>query len=292
MTFFRENRRLKELVAIVNSNEAFFHDFLLFLKEKGYSNVQDFMQEEDDELALDVLSQYLRRPSNVTLYDGLLRPYKDAQGRWYFLAWLMRDAPAQRLNPLLSGVPGRGVVERQAYLLNEIRKSVAQLFPKPESWVWAAVAEVMLARLEGSRRALKGTLFEGIIRRNLTTLFETESLPLSVSEKEVRIGGETYDVRVDGQKGTILLPVKTRETMGGGHALLFTRDIFKAIGVAKENGYGCIPVVIAEAWTGDLDALSSEHYIWIRANPNEITRIEPELANKLAGLVSVFRSIA
>jgi hypothetical protein len=58
-----------------------------------------------------------------------------------------------------------------------------------------------------------------------------------VSNREVRIGGETYDVRAVGSRGTILLPVKTRETMGGGHALLFTRDIFKAISVAKENGY-------------------------------------------------------
>ena len=80
--------------------------------------------------------------------------------------------------------------------------------------------------------------------------------------------------------------------MGGGHVLLLTRDIFKAISVAKENGYGCLPVVIAEPWTGDLDALSSEHYIWIQANPNEATRIEPELADKLAALVSIFRRIA
>lgn len=113
-----------------------------------------------------------------------------------------------------------------------------------------------------------------------------------VSNREVRIGGETYDVRAVGSRGTILLPVKTRETMGGGHALLFTRDIFKAISVAKENGYGCLPVVIAEPWTGDLDALSREHYIWIQANPNEVTRIESELADKLAALVSIFRRIA
>jgi len=140
------------------------------------------------------LSQYLRWRSNVTLYDGLLRPYKDAQTRWDFLAWLMHDAPAQRLDPLLSSVPGKDINERRASLLNEIRKFAAPLFPKPGSWEWPAVAEVMLARLEGSRCALKGTLFEGIIRRNLTALFESQSLSLSVSNREVRIGGEIYDV--------------------------------------------------------------------------------------------------
>jgi hypothetical protein len=88
MSLFRENLHLKELVAIVQSNEDFFRDFLLFLKQKGYSNVRDFMQEDDDELAFELLRQYLRRHSNVTLYDGLLRPYKATQARWYFLAWL------------------------------------------------------------------------------------------------------------------------------------------------------------------------------------------------------------
>ena len=278
-------------MSIVRENEAFFWDFVAFLQELGYADVHHFIREPSDERALEVLDLYLRREGNATLYDGLLRPYPGSKARWYFLAWLMRDAPVQRLGPLLAGIPGRDLNERRAFLLNEIRKAVAPLFPEPESWKWPAISEIMLARIEGSRRALKGTLFEEVIRRNLTALFETENLPLSVGERQVRIGGETYDVRVDGAEGTVLLPVKTRETMGGGHALLFTRDIFKSISVARENGYRCIPIDIAESWTGDLDALSSENYVWIRANPNEVARIEPELAAKLAELLSVFRSI-
>jgi hypothetical protein len=86
------------------------------------------------------------------------------------------------------------------------------------------------------------TLSQYLLRRSNVTLDDG-----LVSDKEVRIGDETYDVRVVGSKGTILLPVRTRETMGGGHALLFTRDTFKAISVAKENGHGCLPVVIAES---------------------------------------------
>jgi hypothetical protein len=82
-----------------------------------------------------------------------------------------------------------------------------------------------------------------------------------VSNREVRIGGETYDVRAVGSRGTILLPVKTRETMGGGHALLFTRDIFKAISVAKENRYGCLPVSLRShgraIWTPSLESTTS-----------------------------------
>ena len=79
--------------------------------------------------------------------------------------------------------------------------------------------------------------------------------------------------------------------MGGGHPSLFTRDIFKSLSVAEENGYSCIPVVIAESWSGDLDALPGGYYVWIRANPNELTRIEPDLATRLNELLTAFRNI-
>jgi hypothetical protein len=62
------------------------------------------------------------------------------------------------------------MVERKTYLVNEIRKFVAPLFSEADSWEWSAVSEVMLSRLEGSRRALKGTLFEGLVRRGRTTV--------------------------------------------------------------------------------------------------------------------------
>jgi hypothetical protein len=179
-----------------------------------------------------------------------------------------------------------------AFLLNEIRKLVAPLFPYPESWSWSAISEIMLARLEGSRRALKGTLFEEVIRRNLSVIFQETALPLTISTREVRIKQETYDVQVIGANGSILLPVKTRETMGGGHAMLFTRDIHKSITVAGENGFICVPIIIAESWGGDLEGLSCEHFIYLQFNPNQIAEIEPLLAKQLRDLISLFQRIA
>ena len=149
----------------------------------------------------------------------------------------------------------------------------------------------MLARLEGSRRALKGTLFEGIVRRNLRDLIKRHELPLKVDNKQVKIKDETYDVRVIGQGGSMLIPVKTRETMGGGHSLLFTRDIYKSILVATESGHTCVPIVIAESWGGDLDDLRSELYIYIQANPNQITVVEPLLRQKLEELLPLLEEI-
>jgi hypothetical protein len=292
MGFLIENIRLRELVAIVNENRDFYDDFVVFLTEEGYVSIHEFVNEPSDEKALEVLTRYLNRRNDVKLYDGLLRPYSNPQARWYFLAWLLRDAPAQRLRPLLNQVQGGTPLERMAFLLNQIRKFVAPLFPSSDSWSWAAISEIMLARLEGSRRALKGTLFEEVIRRNLSAIFQETQLPLKISTGEVRINQETYDVQVTGANGSILLPVKTRETMGGGHAMLFTRDIHKSISVANENGFICVPIIIAESWGGDLKGLSSENFIYLQFNPNQIAEIEPLLAQQLRDLISLFQRIA
>ena len=293
MDFVLHNLRLRELVAIVQENRSFYQDFVDFLAEDGYGSVLDFVQEASDDRAINTINRYFDRPGDVRLYDGLLRPYSNSRAKWYFLAWLLRDAATQRLQPLLKTAPGDTLADRRAYLLNEVRKFVAPLFPDAESWEWHAVSEIMLSRLEGSRRALKGTLFEGLVRRILENLIKRHELALQVSRAQVRIADETYDVQIMGETTSILIPVKTRETMGGGHSLLFTRDIYKSILVATENGYACVPIVIAESWTGDLDALESELYIYIQANPNQIVSIEPLLAQKLEDdLLPLLRDIA
>ncbi|GAB4155645.1 MAG: hypothetical protein Fur0021_23160 [Candidatus Promineifilaceae bacterium] len=193
---------------------------------------------------------------------------------------------------IAGSVPGKTDTERKSYLVNEIRKFVEPLFPDPENWEWSAISEVMLARLEGSRRALKGTIFEEIVRRNLRNLIQQLNLPLQVNESQITINDETYDVAVSGNGGSLLIPVKTRETMGGGHAMLFTRDIYKSILVATESGHKCVPVVIAEAWGGDLENLKSELYIHIQANPNQVAEIEPLLVEKLNDIIPLLNDIA
>jgi len=291
MDFVLYNLRLKELVAIVRENERFYQDFVEFLNDMGYDSVLDFVEEPSDEKAAETISMYLARASEVRLYDGLLRPYSNSKAKWFFLAWLLRDAATQRLQPLLKTVPGETTIERKAYLLNEIRKFVGPLFPQAESWEWPAISEVMLARLEGSRRALKGTLFEEIVRRSLRGLVKSHGLRVNVQDKQVKIGDETYDVQVTGGSGSVLLPVKTRETMGGGHSLLFTRDIYKSILVATNSGYTCLPIVIAESWVGDLNDLRSELYIYIQANPNQVAIVEPLLVKHLEELVPILENI-
>ena len=291
MAFFIENVRLKELKAIVDENHDFYIEFTRFIEAQGYRHIRDFVEDPDESRSLAVIRDFLSTQQGSVLYDGIFRPYSNQKARWYFLSWLFRDAPAQRLGPLVSSFPGDNLTERRATLLNRLRKDVALLFPTDASWEWPALSEVLLARLEGSRRALKGTLFEGLVRRVLVEIFDRENIGVQVGIGEKRIGDETYDVQVAGSVGTILLPVKTRETMGGGHALLFTRDIHKSIAVATNSGYSCIPIIIAEAWGGDLADLASDHFVHIQRNPNELKKIEPLLRAELEGLLRQFREI-
>lgn len=291
MDFVIDNLRLAELVAIVRQNEAFYDAFILFLRQQGYSSVHEFVNELDDQKALAVLEGYLTRASDANLYDGIGRPYASDIAKWYFLAWTMRDAPAQRLGPLLRNFNGTSMTERKARLLNEVRKFVGPLFPEAEKWTWPTISEVMLARLEGSRRALKGTTFEDTVRTAIRAVIAEQQLSLKVGASQVKIGDETYDVQIVGSSRTILVPVKTRETMGGGHANLFTRDIHKAITVAQENGYECIPVVIAESWGGNLASLACKHVIYLPINPNQTEKVALMLYEAVSAIAQSLKEL-
>jgi len=289
MTFVIENLRLRDLVAIVKQNQAFYSEFLEFLKGRGYKDIHAFVNERVDARAIAVLEDYLSGQPQAKLYDGLGRPYSDTVAKWYFLAWILRDAPAQRLAPLLRTVEGDSLDRKKANLLNQLRKFVGPLFPEAGKWEWPVLSEIMLTRLEGSRRALKGSHFEDLVRQLLRNIFSSHKLKLKVGGKETRIKEETYDVQITSKSRAILIPVKTRETMGGGHANLFTRDIFKSISVAHENGYECIPIIIAESWAGDLKSLKCEHYIYIRANPNQTKEVRESLNKALLDLLPVWK---
>lgn len=286
-----ENLRLKELILVVNKNRPFFEEFVEFVKFHRYENILEFVSESNEAKIEIVLNNYFSNEFKNCLYDGIARPYDQSKSKWFFITWLLRDAPQQRLQPIVSSLENGNTTQKKIWVIKEIMQPVAQLMPEKAQWEWHAIAEVMLHRLEGSRRALKGSLFEAIVRSQLTELFKSKKLKLRVTSQEVMLNDETYDVEVVGKKGKILMPVKTRETMGGGQALLYTRDIHKSISVAHKNGFKCIPIVIAESWGGNLDGLSCGNYIYIPVNPNQIEKINPLLEAKLQELVTVFASI-
>ena len=290
--FIVDNLRLQELAIIVDKNKPFYDAFLTFLKTFGYADVAAFVHDANSAAARTTIEAYLTNPAGATLYDGLGRPYTNGKAKWYFLAWMLRDAPAQRLEPLLRSVNGATLDEKKVELISHLREFVGPIFPNAEKWTWPVVSEIMLARLEGSRRALKGTRFEGLVRQLLSELFTAKKIGLTVGDKQITLADETYDVQVESKHSKILIPVKTRETMGGGHANLFTRDIFKSVSVAQENGFLCIPVVIAESWGGDLNSLKCEHLVYIKANPNQLDQIAPRLASEFEQLIPIWKKFS
>lgn len=286
--FVIENLRLKELILVVNKNKPFFDEFVGFLKGHGYTSIFQFLNESDRDRRESIIRNFFQTSFDNVLYDGIARPYPESKSKWFFITWLLRDAPQQRLQPMMSSFKGT-LEERRVFVISKLIDFLLPLLPDEEQWEWPSVAEVMLQRLEGSRRALKGNLFEAIVRTQLKEMFKRHNLNLKVTDIEVRINDETYDVEVRSPNNRILLPVKTRETMGGGHALLFTRDIHKSISVAHENGFNCIPVVIAESWGGNLADLPCDSFILIQLNPNQVDKINPILEEKLEEIVDVFR---
>lgn len=148
--FVIDNLRLQELAVIVEKNKPFYDAFLSFLQSRGYTDVAGFIHDENSEAARSAIESYLAKPSGATLYDGLGRPYTNAKAKWYFIAWILRDAPAQRLEPLLRSVDGSSLEEKRVNLINHLREFVGPLFPSAEKWTWPVVSEIMLARLEGT----------------------------------------------------------------------------------------------------------------------------------------------
>jgi len=286
-----ENLRLKELLVVVDLNRPFFDEFVNFLDSNGYGDIRSFIAEPEEGNIEILLRDYFSHEFNNSLFDGIGRPYPDATSKWFFITWILRDAATQRLAPIVSKTTGKDITEKRIKVICKILSFAEPLLPNKEQWEWPAIAEIMLQRLEGSRRALKGGLFEAIVRNKLKNLFKKYNLKIVVTDKEVKINDETYDIELVGNNKKILMPVKTRETMGGGHALLFTRDIHKAISVAEENGFNCIPVVIAESWGGNLNDLNCENYIYIQENPNQLDKINPKLEQELESLISTFADI-
>lgn len=141
---------------------------------------------------------------------------------------------------------------------------------------WITVREVIIDRLEGSRRSIKGHHFEASDRTALVTAFQNyfsifgtygKYKKVKIANKQIKIGNHTVDVSTElvpkdgGENETLLMPIKTRETEGGGHAHLFTRDIIATVRELKEdlNKYYMTAVIIAQNWsTAELDNIDDQ----------------------------------
>jgi hypothetical protein len=240
------------------------------------------------------------------LFDGVGRSYSHHKACYYLFSWLIRDAPQQRLGPLIQRIIRIAKGKRPEVEAEVLSALICKYRSQVKTFEWQAVREIILDRLEGSRRAIKGREKEGIVRTALATAIQSffaesgnygKYAGVEIADKEIIIGNETFDVSanlLDG-KGQcarrILVPIKTRETEGGGHAHLITRDIKSAMRAAKfDNAHDfLIAVIVAQNWS-EREALTIrqmvDHAAIFKLSPNEFTEFDIEEQDRLNSFVA------
>lgn len=228
-------------------------------------------------------------PNCPLLFDGIGRPYTATQACYFFLSWLARDAPAQRLNPLITQMTASGAVRKKTARIDTLTSLLYEYKSTLKSFQWDAIREVIIDRLEGSRRSVSGHIQEAVFRTALATAIQNYHYAHSgygnfsqvvISNKQQRVGNQTIDISItlhhnNGTEKHIYMPVKTRETQGGGHAHLFSRDLIAAITAIKAHEPDSVVgvFIVSENWNvEDLSSVNSEvkkifHY---SINPNEM----------------------
>jgi hypothetical protein len=201
------------------------------------------------------------------LFDGIGRVYPHNKACFYFFAWIIRDAPQQRLSPLISRMRKADNVSKMYAETDTLVELIFEYRSIVKSFEWLIMREIIIDRLEGSRRSISGHHIEANVRAGLITALQHyytvygnygRFKKVEIAKKQLKIGRHTIDVsaeltaKQDGKKTRLLIPVKTRETEGGGHSHLFTRDIINAIsGIKTEiaTTYHIVVIIVAENWS-------------------------------------------
>lgn len=240
------------------------------------------------------------------LFDGVGRSYQHSKACYYMFSWLIRDAPQQRLGPLVQRIIRNSKMNRTEAETEALVALIHKYRINVKTFAWQAVREVIIDRLEGSRRSIKGHEKEAVVRTALLTaiqeFFEKNGnygnyAGIELAGKEIRIDNETFDVSanlLDAQGNRIkriLVPIKTRETEGGGHAHLFTRDLKSAMNAAKYDNANdfLVAVIVARNWSGrETESIRQmvDHAAIFDLSPNEFTEFGNEEQNRLNAFIA------
>jgi hypothetical protein len=126
--------RLPELAKLADAAKPFY-EWLEQLAQAQARNAlslsENLLTMSEADLKAFILGAYLApddgtRPS---LFDGIGRQYQHRRAVYYFLAWLIRDAPQQRLAPLIAKVDA----QRESRLSIEAG-ALARLCPRSPHW--------------------------------------------------------------------------------------------------------------------------------------------------------------
>lgn len=303
--------RLVELTKLADQAKPFYAwlelRFQRSLKQK--QSLDEMLQTASSEaLKSAILDCYAAKDeANLPLlFDGVGRTYPHHKACYYLFSWLIRDAPQQRLGPLIQRIVRSAKGKRQEVEAEVLSALIYKYRTHVNTFAWPAIREIILDRLEGSRRAIKGHEKEAIVRTALSAAIQAffkknrnygKYAGLEIADKEVIIGNETFDVSASllDEHGhcarRILVPIKTRETEGGGHAHLFTRDIKSAMRAAKfDNARDfLVAVIVAQNWS-EREAITIQqmvdHAAIFKLSPNEFTEFDTKEQNRLNSFVA------
>lgn len=235
------------------------------------------------------------------LFDGIGRVYPHKKACFYFFAWMIRDAPQQRLSPLVARMQKLDDCSRLTAETDTLVELILEYRLLVRTFEWIAVREVVMDRLEGSRRSISGHYLEAHVRTALITAIQHfysiydnygEFKEVVIANSQINIGRHTVDVSAkllpkSGDAVTqLLIPVKTRETEGGGHAHLFTRDVITAISDINAAVSNChiVVVIIAQNWSArELENIAHQidQVFHFNMSPNSFVGFDDESQYKL-----------
>lgn len=242
--------------------------------------------------------------SKPFLFDGIGRMYPHHKACFYFFAWIIRDAPQQRLAPLITRMRRLDNVSRLDAELDTLARLIYEYKTNVRSFSWVTVREVIIDRLEGSRRSIKGHDLEILCRTALVTAFQTyfqthnnygQYKTIEIAESQIKLGNHTFDLSVklsghDDSERLLLIPIKTRETEGGGHAHLFSRDVVTAVTETREitqDAAICL-VIIAKNWSPrEIEGIKGliDSVFYFDKNPNAFLGFDDDAQIKLNLLI-------
>lgn len=230
------------------------------------------------------------------LFDGIGRVYPHYKACFYFFAWMIRDAPQQRLAPLISRMQKTDNITKRVAEIDTLVELIYEYRNIVKNFEWQTIKEVIIDRLEGSRRSISGHRIESHVRISLITAIQTYYAiysnygifsKISIADKQIKLGHHTIDLSVsftskhNKNDFSLLIPIKTRETEGGGHSHLFTRDIIAAISdiTSMKNAVKFAVVIIADNWApSELQSIQDKIDIvfYFNMNPNKFFGFDEE----------------
>jgi hypothetical protein len=240
------------------------------------------------------------------LFDGVGRSYQHSKACYYMFSWMIRDAPQQRLGPLVQRIVRNSKMSRTDAEIGALAALIHKYRVNVRTFTWQAVREVIIDRLEGSRRSIKGHEKEAVVRTALLTAIQVffkkngnygRYAGIELADREIMVGNETFDVSANlldfqgNRVQRILVPIKTRETEGGGHAHLFTRDIKSAMNAAKYDNANdfLVAIIVARNWSErEAESIRQmvDHAAIFDLSPNEFTEFGNEEQSRLNAFVA------